>query len=112
MTENPILYNNLAHRTLLRISTKYLWNIFGLLSLIVIQRQYGYETIGLMAFGTAFVSIFLPLGDLGFGAAHSKRLNEKELDSAICNGTFASIKLVLNLFMMVDVHSVVILQNS
>ena len=93
---NLLVYDNLGIKTLLRVSSKYLWQIFGLISLIIIQRNYGYEVIGMMAYAIAYVHIFQIISDLGYTSAHSKRLNEGNLDEGKCNGTYITIRLALN----------------
>ena len=76
--------------------------IFGFISMFFIKRYMGYEVVGMLAFATAYISLFAIIADLGFGVAHLKRVNEKELDEGKCNGTLITVKVILN-FIMVGV---------
>jgi O-antigen/teichoic acid export membrane protein len=49
---------------------------------------------GVVGFAYGLVSLFLFLGDLGFGAAHVKRISEGK-DFGKCVGTFAATKLII-----------------
>ena len=84
----------------MRISSRFLMTLFGLISTIVIKRNMGYETIGMLAFAVAYVEMFNILGDLGVSTAHNKRVNEHKLDEGKCNGTYITIRLILNVFMI------------
>jgi len=74
--------------------------LFGLISTTVIMRYMGYETVGMLAFAAAYVGMFSILGDLGVSTAHNKRVNERELDEGKCNGTYITIRLLLNCLMI------------
>ena len=84
--------------------------VFGFCSLVFIKRYMGYETVGIIAFSTAYVGLFSMIADMGFGAAHLKKFNEKDLDDAECNGTLLTVKLVLNFVMLAVVLSSIFLQ--
>jgi len=49
---------------------------------------------GIVGFAYGFVALFSILGDLGFGAAHVKRISEGK-DEGKCIGTFATTKVIL-----------------
>ena len=98
--EKPDTNLQLGRKGALRISSRFLMTLFGLISTIVIKRNMGYETIGMLAFAVAYVEMFNILGDLGVSTAHNKRVNEHELDEGKCNGTYITIRLILNIFMI------------
>lgn len=91
---------NLGRKGVLRLSARTLMSFFGLISSIFVQRYLGYEAIGMIAFGASFISLFGIFGDLGFGSAHNKRVNEGKLDEGICNGTIISIKAFLSIILV------------
>jgi O-antigen/teichoic acid export membrane protein len=49
---------------------------------------------GIIGFAFGFVALFSIFGDLGFGAAHVKRISEGK-DEGKCIGTFATTKVIL-----------------
>ena len=49
---------------------------------------------GVVGFAYGFVALFSIFGDLGFGAAHVKRISEGK-DFGKCVGTFAAAKIIL-----------------
>ena len=61
---------------------------------IVVARIAGATVLGTVAFGTAFVSTFVFIADLGIGTAHMKLISSEKgsLDKYI--GTYASIKFI------------------
>ena len=71
---------SLGRKSVLRLSARFLIAFFGLITSIFVQRYLGYEVVGMLAFGASFVGMFGILGDLGYGAAHIKKVNEKEMD--------------------------------
>lgn len=60
----------------------------------------GLQVIGLIAFSTGYVSVFLPVSRLGFLTAHTKKVSEGS-DLAECNGAFLLITLLLTSAMLV-----------
>jgi|WetSurMetagenome_2_1015567.scaffolds.fasta_scaffold131329_2 O-antigen/teichoic acid export membrane protein len=65
-----------------------------MLGMLVVARLLGPKVVGTVAFGLAFVSMFLFIADFGLGSAHIKLISEGQ-DEAKCNGTFARLKLLL-----------------
>jgi O-antigen/teichoic acid export membrane protein len=61
---------------------------------IVVARIAGATVLGTVAFGTAFVSMFIFISDFGIGSAHIKLVSEGK-DEAACNGTFVRIQALL-----------------
>ena len=98
---------NLGRKGVLRLSVRILMSFFGLISSIFVQRYLGYEAIGMMAFGASFISLFGIFGDLGFGSAHNKKVNEGRLDEGICNGTIISVKSFLSIFLVTLVFLII-----
>ena len=101
----------LARKSVLASSSNFLITLFGFISMIFIKRFMGYETVGMLAFALAYVHLFSIIGDLGFGTAHLKRVNEKGLDEGKCNAVLISVKLILN-FIMIGVVLATILVSK
>ena len=57
----------------------------------------------MLAFAVSFVGLFKFIGDLGVGVSHSKNVNDKNLDEGKCNGALITIKLVLNILMVLSI---------
>jgi len=58
---------------------------------IVVARVAGAEVLGTVAFGLAYVSMFIFISDLGLGSAHIKLVSEGR-DEAACNGTYVRLQ--------------------
>ena len=86
-------------------------SLFGLISSIFVQRYLGYEVIGMLAFGTSFLALFGIFGDLGYGSAHNKRVNESKWDEGSCNGTIISVKTFLSLILVLIIFSIIQIWN-
>ena len=70
-------------------------------AMFVVARIVGPNVLGIVAFGLAFVSMFLFISDLGLSSAHMKLISEGQ-DEANCIATFARLKLILTgLFILV-----------
>lgn len=69
-------------------------SILGYVALFFILRYMGAEDYGIVGFGLAYVGLFAFITDLGFNAAHIKRVSEGR-DLEKCIGTFFVVKLVL-----------------
>jgi O-antigen/teichoic acid export membrane protein len=89
-------------RVIYSLIIKVFTQLSGFVSLFFIARYLGPEPLGIVAFGLSFIGMFEFLGDLGFGDAHIKRVSEGK-DLAKCNGTFFTIKLILNLLFVLVV---------
>ncbi len=61
-------------------------------------------TIGLIGFSVSYVGIFLPVGRLGFGTAHVKKVSEGA-DIGECNGAMLLITAVLTVLMTLIVFA-------
>jgi len=84
----------LRQKVILSYSTKILMQIIQVAVTIVVARVAGASVLGTVAFGMAYVSMFIFISDLGLGSAHIKLVSEGE-DEASCNGTFIRIQAVL-----------------
>lgn len=65
-----------------------------MIGMLIVARILGPNVMGTVAFGLAFVTMFLFVSDLGLSVAHVKFISEGK-DEAKCNGTFARLKLLL-----------------
>lgn len=75
---------------------------FGVVSGIVVARLVGPETLGTLAFASAFIGMFSPLSDFGFGIAHIKRLSEG-CDLSQCMGTAWLSRILFVIVMAVTI---------
>ncbi len=88
----------LARKSLLIIACRYINALLGLVGLYLVGHHMGAGALGVIGFGMSFVGLFNFVSDMGFNMAHTKRISEG-MDLAKCVGTFAAIKLVLNIVM-------------
>ena len=65
-----------------------------MIGMFIVARILGPHVLGTVAFGLAFVSMFLFVADFGLSSAHVKLISEGK-DEAKCNGTFARLKILL-----------------
>ncbi len=75
-----------------------------MIGMLIVARILGPNVMGIVAFGLAFVSMFLLVSDFGLGSAHIKLISEGQ-DEAKCIGTFARLKLLFILFYVLIVLS-------
>ncbi len=68
--------------------------VLGYVSLFFVARFMGPEALGILAFGMAYIAMFQPFGDLGYGTAHTKRISEGK-DLGTCNGIYFTIRMIL-----------------
>jgi O-antigen/teichoic acid export membrane protein len=85
----------IARKSALIIFIQLLNGILGFVGLKFIALYMQPWEYGVVGFAFGFVALFSILGDLGFGTAHVKRISEGK-DEGLCNGTFASTKLILS----------------
>ncbi len=84
----------IARKSALIILVQLLNGILGFIGLKYIALYMQPYEYGIVGFAYGFVALFSIFGDVGFGAAHVKRISEGK-DEGTCIGTFASIKLIL-----------------
>jgi len=96
----------IARKSALIIAINIINGMLGYAALFFIARYMAPGDYGIIGFALGFVGLFLVLGNLGFDAAHIKRVSEgKELDN--CIGTYFFIKLGLaGLFASVTIGAI------
>jgi O-antigen/teichoic acid export membrane protein len=83
-----------TQKLILGYSSKIAIQVLQLLGMLIVARLLGPSVMGTVAFGLAFVSMFLFISDFGLGVAHIKLISEGQ-DEAKCNGTFVRLKSML-----------------
>ena len=81
----------LAQKLILGYSTRIFLQFLQVAASIVVARVAGPTVLGTIAFGLAYVSMFLFIADLGIGTAHIKLVSEGR-DLGKCITTYAVIK--------------------
>ena len=84
----------IARKSALIIIVQLLNGIIGFVGLKFIALYMEPWEYGVVGFAYGFVSLFSIFGELGFNAAHVKRISEGK-DLSKCLGTFATIKVIL-----------------
>ena len=82
----------LAQKLILGYSTRIFLQFLQVAASIVVARIAGPSVLGTIAFGLAYVSMFLFIADLGIGTAHIKLVSEGR-DLGKCITTYAVLKL-------------------
>ncbi len=91
----------LSRKSALIVAVNILSGFIGWIGLLAIARLWGGfapTAIGVIGFGMAFIGMFNVIADLGFSAAHVKRISEGK-DLGECIGTYATIKILLTVIM-------------
>jgi len=91
----------LSRKSSLIVTVNILSAFISWIGLVVIVRLWGGfapTAVGIIGFGLAFVGMFNVIADLGFSAAHVKRISEGK-DLGECIGTYATIKILLIVIM-------------
>ena len=91
----------LSRKSALIVAVNILSGFIGWIGLVVIARLWGGfapTALGVIGFGMAFVGLFNVIADLGFSAAHVKRISEGT-DLGECIGTYVTIKILLTVIM-------------
>jgi len=86
--------SGIARKAAFNLLAKSVVTVFTLLSFLYMGRNADPGAVAMLAFALGFVGVFTFISDLGFGAAHVKRLSEGT-DEARCNATFIYAKLAL-----------------
>ncbi len=87
----------IAKNSFIIMVTQGLSALLGMIGLFVVSKLWGSSAPGLLGiiwFGMTFVGTFSFLYNMGFDAAHVKKVSEGK-DLARCNGTYIAIKLIL-----------------
>ncbi|MBU4031656.1 MAG: polysaccharide biosynthesis C-terminal domain-containing protein [Candidatus Thermoplasmatota archaeon] len=85
--------------------------VLGMFGLFAISKIWGEHAPGIMGvvwFGMSFVGAFSFITNLGFDAAHVKKISEGK-DLGKCNGTYIAIKLILTGIFAASVISTIII---
>jgi len=100
----------LAQKLILSYGSKIAIQFIQICASIVVARIAGPTVLGTVAFGLAFVSMFLFLADLGFGTAHIKMVSEGQ-DIAGCISTYSILKIATTVLFFVVVLCIFIIQK-
>lgn len=92
----------IARKSTFAFSAHMLITFLGYIALFFIARYMGPTAIGMLGFAAAFVGVFSSIADLGFGAAHIKRISEGK-DLGKCNGTYLAVTTFLTAIMTIAV---------
>jgi len=97
----------IAKKSFLIVSTHYLSDTLGFVGLVILSKLWGGfapEALGIIGFAMSTISLFNIFTNLGFQAAHVKRISEGK-DFGACLGTFIAIKLSLISIMIVVIFA-------
>jgi O-antigen/teichoic acid export membrane protein len=100
----------LAQKLALSYSSKIAIQAVQMIAMFIVARIVGPTVLGTLAFGLAFVSMFLFVADLGLGSAHIKLISEGQ-DESKCIGTFAVLKSGLILVFSLTVLGYYVVQK-
>ena len=92
----------LKQKLILSYSSQIVLQVFQIVASIVVARLAGPTVLGTVAFGTAYVSVFMFIADLGMSTAHIKLVSEGR-DAQKCVTTFAWIKMTYSLLYVLAV---------
>ncbi len=105
----------IARKSFLIILSTSVLRLIGWIEFIIIVKLWGGfapEALGIIGFTMSFLAVFNIAADLGFGAAHVKKISEGK-DLGTCIGTFAAIKIVLtSLITAIVIITIFILKNT
>ena len=91
----------LKQKVILSYSSQIGFQLLQVAASIIVARIAGPTVLGTVAFGTAYVSVFMFIADLGMGTAHVKQISEGQ-DEGKCIATFGILKiLTTSLFILV-----------
>ena len=95
---------NIARKILIINASNLIIGLLNYVSLFVITRYYNFPkfVLGLLNFAVGFVAVYSVFANLGFPAAHSKRISEGR-NLARCISTYFLIRTILILLMVVAV---------
>ena len=92
-------------KSFLIVTTHYVADILGFVGLMILSKLWGgfaRDAIGIIGFAISFISLFGIITDLGFSAAHVKRVSEGK-NLGRCIGTYAALKLSLTSLMVLTI---------
>ncbi|MDC0243238.1 oligosaccharide flippase family protein [Marine Group III euryarchaeote] len=85
--------------------------ISDIMLIFFVARFMGPEPLGLISFGTAYISLFLVISNLGFDTAHVKKVSEGK-DLGRCVGTYLSFKILICVLIILFVFSSFYIQSE
>ncbi len=100
----------LAQKLVLSYITKIAAQLLQMIALFIVARIVGPGVLGTLAFGLAFVSMFLFVADLGLTSAHVKLISEGQ-DEASSIGTFSVLKTGVNILFALVVFGYYLIQK-
>ena len=100
----------LSQKLILSYSIKIIIQFFQIAVTIVVARVAGASVFGTVAFGLAYVSMFLFIADVGMGTAHIKLISEGK-DESLCIGTFSRVQFVLSVIFFIVILSIYLFQK-
>ncbi len=86
----------IARKSLLIMTQNVISGVFGYVALFFIARYMSVEDYGIIGFALSFAMMFSIIYQLGFHAAHLKRVSEGK-DLGECIGTFFALKILLTI---------------
>jgi O-antigen/teichoic acid export membrane protein len=98
----PLEIAMIARKSLLIMTSNFTEGLLAYVALFFIARYMGPESYGIIGFAMGFIGLFTVLLDLGFNAAHIKRVSEGK-DPGLCIGTYTITKLMLSVVMVATV---------
>ena len=99
----------IARKSALIVGTQFFTRFLGWIGLVILAKLWGGfapEAMGIIGFAMAFLALFTIIADLGFSHAHVKKISEGK-DLGTCISTFASIKVILSVLMVLLVFIVI-----
>ncbi|MFP4092010.1 MAG: oligosaccharide flippase family protein [Cyclobacteriaceae bacterium] len=92
----------LKQKLILSYSSRIIFQVLQVVASLVVARVAGPTVLGTVAFGTAYVSLWTFVSDLGTSTAHIKLMSEGK-DADACVTTFSVLRLFTTLFFIVAV---------
>ncbi|MFX0132347.1 MAG: oligosaccharide flippase family protein [Candidatus Hodarchaeota archaeon] len=100
----------LAQKLILEYSTQISIQLIRIAASIVVARIAGPTVLGTVAFGLAYVSMFIFISDLGLGTAHIKLVSEGK-DLGKCISTYTVLRSVTTSFFFILVLGIFLFQK-
>jgi O-antigen/teichoic acid export membrane protein len=100
----------LKQKIILSYSSKIIFQLLQVVASLVVARVAGPSVLGTVAFGTAYVSLWTFVSDLGTSTAHIKLMSEGR-DEDSCVTTFSVLKLFTTLLFILVVFGFYFIQK-
>jgi O-antigen/teichoic acid export membrane protein len=92
----------LKQKIILNFLTKFVLQFIQIVASIIVARIAGPTVLGTVAFGSAYVTTFFFISDLGLGGAHIKLISEGR-DEGKCMATYTLLKTFTTIFFVIVV---------